>query len=81
LRNKHYLRNGTEIKIDSRKSKPQDFEFLVRKFMKKITKNGDHVKLAEKRYHEKPSEKKNRKLRESIIRCKKEARLKKEMLK
>ena len=67
----NHLKNGTEVYIDRNDSR--DFDYFVKKFNKKVQKHRILLTLSEKRFYEKPCDKRNRKHRESVLRIKKEA--------
>jgi ribosomal protein S21 len=66
---KHVNKNGTEVFVGNK-----DFDYCVRKFNKKVQKSGVLIKYAESRFYEKPTKKRARKKRESIMRIQKEER-------
>ncbi len=64
------MKNGTEIFIPANSNK--DLEDFIKKFNKKISRHMIISNFLEKRFYEKPSQKKARKRKESILRIKHE---------
>ena len=60
---KHFNKNK---KFDKRKPRPLTFEQMMRKFKKKVERDGSLQEVRKREYYEKPSAKKQRKRKEAI---------------
>ena len=64
--NKQNTRNKNFKKFDKRKPRPLSFEQMMKKFKKKVERDGTLQEIRKREFYEKPAQKRQRKKKEAI---------------